>query len=86
MLMRGHEEKDQRGPTSSVLNVSRSLAERAAAKVPMSLGSSGSEAFGSSMGSGSCGSGGRITANISGFHDRRKRRNSRTNHQELTHA
>lgn len=86
MLTRGHEEKDQRGPTSSVLNVSRSLAERAAAKVPMSRGSSGSGGFESSLGSGSRGSGGRITANISGFHERRKRRKSRTNHQELTHA
>ncbi len=41
MLTRAQEEKDQRGPTSRVLNVSRSLAERAAANVPMSTGGSG---------------------------------------------
>ena len=84
MLTPGHEENDQRGPTSSVLNVSRSLAERAAAKVPMSLGSSGS--FESSLDSGSCCSGGRIAANIHCPGHRRKRPIPRTKHQEAPYA
>lgn len=57
MLTPAQDENVQRGPTSSVLNVSRSRADLAAAKVPISLGSSGSGSTASSFARGSCGSG-----------------------------
>lgn len=71
MLRRAHEENVQRGPTSSVLNVSRSRSERAAAKVPISRGSLGSGSCDSSFGFGSRGSD--IPATISRPGARRKR-------------
>ncbi|MBZ5710703.1 hypothetical protein [Nannocystis pusilla] len=78
MLMRAHEEKDQRGPTSSVLNVSRSLAERAAAKVPMrAWAPRGLRPSGPRSALGLAAPAGASRPIFSGFYDRRKRRNFR---------
>ena len=73
MLTRDQDENDQRGPTSSVLNVSRSLAERAAAKVPMSRGSSGSGATASAFDARSCGSGKLMPTSVPPLRSRCKR-------------
>ncbi len=73
MLTGDQDENDQRGPTSSVLNVSRSLGERAAAKVPMSLGCSGAGATASAFDAGSCGSGELMRPSVPPLRSRCKR-------------